>query len=100
MKKSGKPDKDSECISSIKSCAKGVKSSVKLEKLNRIDLYEKCLKTGQEHNVTQMRILQYNHQLYTAKERKIALSACDNKRYLIDYKTTLPLGYYNNNCNH
>ena len=73
--------------------AKGVKSCV-VKKTIEFEDYEKCLKEDSTVCREQLNIRSRKHQLYTEKCKKIALSARDDKRYLLkDSTDTLPWGH-------
>ena len=73
---------------------KGIKKAV-VEKSIRHEDYKTCLKTGIEQLRKQNIIRSYEHTLYTEEINKIALSAADDKRYLLkDTFDTLAWGHY------
>ena len=73
---------------------KGIKKAV-VEKSIRHEDYKKCLETGKEQLRKQNIIRSYEHVLYTEEINKIALSAADDKRYLLkDSYDTLAWGHY------
>ena len=73
---------------------KGIKREVVEEKITFED-FKRCLETGKEQLVKQNIIRSYDHEVYTEEVNKIALSAEDDKRYLLkDSHDTLPWGYY------
>lgn len=73
--------------------AKGVKKCV-LQKTINFDHYLKCLKENCIISCYQNSIRSRNHSVYTVKQKKIALSAMDNKRFISsDNITTLPWGH-------
>ena len=61
---------------------KGIKKAV-VEKSIRHEDYKKCLETGKEQWRRHNLIRSYEHELYTEEINKIALSAADDKRYLL-----------------
>ena len=73
---------------------KGIKKAV-VEKSIRHEDYKTCLQTGKEQLRRQNIIRSYEHVLYTEEVNKIALSATDDKRYLLnDSFDTLAWGHY------
>ena len=73
---------------------KGIKKAV-VEKSIRHEDYKTCLETGKEQLRRQNIIRSYEHVLYTEEVNKIALSATDDKRYLLnDSFDTLAWGHY------
>ena len=73
---------------------KGIKKAV-VEKTISHENYKTCLETGKEQLRTQNIIRSYEHVLYTEEVNKIALSAADDKRYLLkDSFDTLAWGHY------
>ena len=84
-------EESKEC-KEIKKC-KGVKKQV-VEKIKHED-YKTCLLTGKEQLRKQNIIRSYNHEVYTEEVNKVALSAEDDKRYILeDGIHTLAWGYY------
>ena len=72
---------------------KGIKKAV-VEKSIRHEDYKTCLETGKEQLRKQNIIRSYEHTLYTEEVNKIALSATDDKRYLLkDSYDTLAWGH-------
>ena len=72
---------------------KGIKKAV-VEKSIRHEDYKTCLTTGKEQLRRQNIIRSYDHVLYTEEVNKIALSAADDKRYLLkDSFDTLAWGH-------
>ena len=77
---------------------KGVKKQV-VEKSIIHEDYKTCLLTGKEQLRKQNIIRSYNHEVYTEEVDKIALSAEDDKRYILeDGIHTLAWGHYKINC--
>ena len=77
----------------VKKC-KGVKKSVVKKSITHED-YKTCLTTGKEQLRKQNIIRSYKHEVYTEEVNKIALSANDDKRYILgDGINTLALGHY------
>ena len=73
---------------------KGIKKAVVEKSITHED-YLKCLETGKEQLRRQNIIRSYEHVLYTEEINKIALSASDDKRYLLkDSFDTLAWGHY------
>ena len=72
---------------------KGIKKAV-VERTIRHEDYKTCLTTGKEQLRRQNIIRSYEHVLYTEEVNKIALSAADDKRYLLkDSFDTLAWGH-------
>ena len=72
---------------------KGIKKAV-IEKSIRHENYKTCLETGKEQLRRQTIIRSYEHNLYLEEVNKIALSATDDKRYLLkDSYDTLAWGH-------
>ena len=72
---------------------KGIKKAV-VAKSIRHENYKKCLQTGKEQ-LRRQTIISYEHNLYLEEVNKIALSAADDKRYLLkDSFDTLAWGHY------
>ena len=73
---------------------KGVKRQVVKNYITHED-YKTCLITGKEKLARQNIIRSYDHEVYTEEVNKIALSAEDDKRYLLkDSFDTLAWGHY------
>ena len=73
---------------------KGIKKAVVERSITHED-YKTCLQTGKEQLRRQNIIRSYEHTLYTEEVNKIALSAADDKRYLLnDSFDTLAWGHY------
>ena len=73
---------------------KGIKKAVVEKSITHED-YKTCLETGKEQLRRQNIIRSYEHTLYTEEINKIALSAADDKRYLLkDSFDTLAWGHY------
>ena len=73
---------------------KGVKKQVVKKTITQED-YKTCLTTGKEILRKQNILRSYNHEIYTEEVNKIALSATDDKRYILsDGKDTLAWGHY------
>ena len=73
---------------------KGVKKSVVKKSITHED-YKTCLLTGKEQLRKQNIIRSYEYEVYTEEVNKIALSANDDKRYILeDGINTLALGHY------
>ena len=72
---------------------KGIKKCV-IEKSIRHEDYKACLETGKEILRKQNIIRSYDHKVFTEEVNKIALSAADDKRYLLkDSHDTLAWGH-------
>ena len=73
---------------------KGVKKQVVEENITHED-YKTCLLTGKELLRKQNILRSYDHEVYTEEVNKIALSAADDKRYLLtDSFDTLAWGHH------
>ena len=73
---------------------KGIKKAV-VAKSIRHENYKTCLQTGKEQYRTQNILRSYEHDIYLEEINKIALSAADDKRYLLkDSFDTLAWGHY------
>ena len=73
---------------------KGVKKQVVENSITHED-YKTCLKTGKEKLARQDIIRSYSHEMYTEEVNKVALSAEDDKRYILkDGMHTLAWGHY------
>ena len=73
---------------------KGIKKAVVEKSITHED-YKTCLETGKEQLRRQNIIRSYEHALYTEEVNKVALSAADDKRYLLkDSFDTLAWGHY------
>jgi hypothetical protein len=60
-----------------------------------LDLYKSCINSFESLKADTYNIQSKNHQLYTQKIRKVALSTLDDKRFLLACgKHTLPHGHY------
>ena len=77
----------------IKKC-KGIKKQVVESSISHED-YKTCLLTGKEQLRKQNILRRYNHEVYTEEVNKVALSALDDKRYILkDGIHTLAWGHY------
>ena len=77
----------------IKKC-KGIKKQVVKNSITHED-YKTCLETGKEQLRKQNIVRSYEHEVYTEEVNKVALSAEDDKRYILeDGKHTLAWGHY------
>ena len=74
---------DNEGVTRCKNTAKGVKKSVKNNKLSFTD-YERCLREMCVKSVEMKSIRSEKHRIYTYNINKIGLSAYDDKRYICD----------------
>ena len=73
---------------------KGIKKQVVESSISHED-YKTCLLTGKEQLRKQNILRSYNHEVYTEEVNKIALSAQDDKRYILsDGVHTLAWGHY------
>ena len=73
---------------------KGVKKQVVESSITHED-YKTCLKTGKEQLRKQNILRSYEHEVYTEEVNKIALSAADDKRYILgDGIHTLAWGHH------
>ena len=73
---------------------KGVKKQVVESSITHED-YKTCLRTGKEQLRKQNILRSYEHELYTEEVNKIALSALDDKRFILgDGIHTLAWGHY------
>ena len=73
---------------------KGVKKQVVEESITHED-YKTCLLTGKETLRKQNILRSYDHEVYTEEVNKIALSAADDKRYILSNgMDTLAWGHY------
>ena len=73
---------------------KGIKKAV-VEKSITHENYKTCLETGKEQLRRQNIIRSYEHEIYTEEINKVALSAADDKRYLLkDSYDTLAWGHH------
>ena len=79
-----------------KMAAAGVKRKVAKRDL-RHESYKDVLFGGEEVHVNQTTLRSYNHTMYTVQQNKCALSAIDNKRYILsDLVSTRALGHHLN----
>ena len=77
---------------------KGIKKRVVEKSITHED-YKTCLLTGKEQLRKMNIIRSYNHEVYTEEVNKVALSAEDDKRYIMDDGIhTLAWGHYKLNC--
>ena len=73
---------------------KGVKKQVVTTNITHED-YKTCLKTGKEQLRKQNILRSYEHEVFTEEVNKVALSALDDKRYILgDGVHTLAWGHY------
>ena len=73
---------------------KGIKRQVVESSISHED-YKTCLRTGKEQLRKQNILRSYEHEVYTEEVNKVALSALDNKRYILgDGVHTLAWGHY------
>ena len=83
----------------MKIVAKGIRDYVRKKHIS-FSHYKRLLKKLKKGEVKRLSIRQTqirsnNHKLSTQSVRKVALSACDTKRYLVDAINTLPFGHFN-----
>jgi hypothetical protein len=76
-----------------KKTAKGVSRQVVARKIRHED-YKSCLFKLAQTRETQVRIQSRNHLIHTVELNKVALSAFDDKRYLLDTVNSVPYGHY------
>ena len=73
---------------------KGIKKCVINKKINH-EHYEQCVKLGMKKWGSMVRFDSRQHNVTTIKQRKLALNAFDDKRYLLaDGVSTLAYGHY------
>ena len=73
---------------------KGIKKQVVTTSITHED-YKTCLRTGKEQLRKQNILRSYEHKVYTEEVNKVALSALDDKRYILgDGVHTLAWGHY------
>ena len=73
---------------------KGIKKQVVTTSIKHED-YKTCLKTGKEQLRKQNILRSYEHEVFTEEINKVALSALDDKRYILgDGVHTLAWGHY------
>ena len=79
-------------------CSKKLKgiSKVVVEKEITHSDYNNVLETGNKINRDVTSIRSFDHQLYTLKTNKTALTAYYDKMYMSDRNTCSPFGYYKN----
>ena len=84
---------------SAKECSKKLKgiSKVVVKKEITHSDYNDVLETGKKISRDVVSIRSFEHQLYTVKTHKTALTAYYDKLYMIDKNTCSPFGYYKNN---
>lgn len=77
-----------------KKTAKGICRRTVKNKITHSD-YRNCLTKKTTSLCTMQRILSLKHDLFTVKQRKLALNPCDNKKYILaDGISTLAYGHY------
>lgn len=74
---------DAETINEKMKKAKGIKKNV-LQRQITFDDYVKCITDSCEISRTQNTIRSIKHKIYSIKQRKIALSPFDDKRYILE----------------
>lgn len=73
---------------------KGIKSNV-VKNTITFNHFQSCLFDKKPIYREQRKIISHFHNVYTEKETKLALSSCDDKRYILnDCHDTLPYGHY------
>ena len=72
-------------------------SKVVVKKEISYEDYKNVMTTGDSIKKDVVGIRSFNHQLYTVKTNKTALTAYYDKMYMIDNNTCTPFGYYKNN---
>lgn len=77
----------------VKKTCKGIKEIVKKNKIKHID-YRNCLFTGVNKNKIQRTLRSYNHEVFSIQTEKVALSAVNDKKYMIDYNFGYCYGHY------
>ena len=80
-------------VTTERKVAKGVKKCVIDKSLSYAD-YLKCLNCEEQTEHTFNTIRSIAHQVFTNKQTKISLSPFDDKRYLLDEKSSVPYGHY------
>ena len=83
----------SEKQSEKKKC-KGIKKSVVKKKLT-IEDYKNCVLDNERRTVKQTQLRGYEHEIFTERIKKVALSPYDDKRVILeDGIRTLPIGHW------
>ena len=75
---------------------KGISKVVVKKEIKHND-YNDVLESGKKLNRDVVSIRSFEHQLYTVKTNKTALTAYYDKMFMIDKNTCSPFGYYKNN---
>jgi len=75
-----------------KKTLKGVSKVVVKNEISHAD-YVKVLETNEQETRDVMSFRSYNHQVYTVKQRKIALNSFYDKQYMVDAVNNVPFGY-------
>lgn len=75
---------------------KGISKVVVKKEITHAD-YNNVLETGKKLNRDVVSIRSFEHQLYTVKTNKTALTAYYDKMFMNDKNTCSPFGYYKNN---
>ena len=76
----------------VKKC-KGISKSVVKNNI-RFEHYKSCLFKNSKTSVYVDAIRSSNHDLHTVRQRKVALSFYDDKRYLLNNVKSVPFGHY------
>ena len=78
----------------VKKVGKGVKKSV-LQKQVTSDDYLHCLNERQRFSFSMTNIRSFDHSLFTIEQRKLCLTAYDDKRFILPCgHRTVPYGHY------
>ena len=80
-----------------KKVCKGIKKCVKDNKIRRHQNYKETLMSGKNQNVSQRTIRSYDHSVFSIEMNKIALSAVNDKRHMVDNVFGFSYGHYNIN---
>jgi len=75
-----------------KSCAAGVKKSVKKQILNHQKYLTALNSKGQDQYVTQMSFRSKKHEVRTIAQKRVGLTAYDDKRYVMNDHSTKAYG--------
>jgi len=76
-----------------KKVCKGIKKSVVKNRLT-FDNFKECVFSSEIKMVECNTLRSYHHEMYSISVNKVALSAFDEKRYLVDKLETLPYGHF------
>ena len=80
-----------------KKTLKGISKVVVKNQISHED-YKKVLLTNKPIDRKVISIRSFNHQLYTVKQDKVALTSFYDKMIMIDYNTCVPYRYKQNTC--